>query len=88
MREAFPWILRPFYKLMTITFFAPQEKGAYTSVFAAAAPIVKEKPEIYKGAYLSPVAKIGKPLKKSTNPELASDLRNTTESILKDLGVL
>lgn len=73
---------------MAITFFAPQEVGAYTSVFAAAAPAVKEKPEIYKGAYLSPVAKIGSPLKRSNDLQLAIDLRNTTESILRDLAVV
>jgi hypothetical protein len=67
-----------------MSFIAP-DAGAYTSTFAAASPIVKEKPELYKGAYLVPVGKIGQPSPQTLNKELAIELRETTEKIVKDL---
>lgn len=88
MRDALPWFLRMIHNLWGYFFFASPEVGAYNSVFAAASPAIKEKAQLYKGAYISPIGKITKPLKRSNDPELAIDLRNTTEKILKDLGVI
>lgn len=62
-------------------------KGAYTSVFAAASPIVRENPDKYKGAYLEPVAQLGKPYEQALNDGLAKELWETTEEILKEIGV-
>jgi hypothetical protein len=40
---------------------------------------------LYKGAYLVPVGKIGKPSPHALSEELATELRETTEKIVKDL---
>ncbi|KAF4615731.1 hypothetical protein D9613_012455 [Agrocybe pediades] len=68
--------------------FVPQRQGAYTSVFAAASPKVKLNREKYAGAYLEPVAKVGKPTKYGEDMRLAEELWETTESVLKEIGVL
>lgn len=73
---------------MARLFFKPLEIGAYNSVFAAAAPIVRENLEHFKGSYLSPVGKIGISLKTANDPVTALELRKTTETILRDTGVL
>jgi len=68
--------------------FKSQEVGAYNSAFAAAASAVRENPNQYKGAYLLPVGKIGVSLKIADDPVTATELRQTTENILRDIGVL
>ncbi|KAF8903480.1 NAD-binding protein [Gymnopilus junonius] len=78
-------------KLIEVVFgslFKSWRQGAYTSVFAAASPEVRQNKDLYKGAYLTPVAKITKPSKSATNAKLATELYDTTESVLKELGVL
>ncbi|PPR03222.1 hypothetical protein CVT26_008070 [Gymnopilus dilepis] len=68
-------------------FFKPWREGAYTSVFAAASEEVRQKKELYKCAYLEPVAKITEPSRSATNDKLATELYETTEEVLKELGV-
>ncbi|KAF8909345.1 NAD-P-binding protein [Gymnopilus junonius] len=63
------------------------EQGAYTSAFAAASPEVHQNKDLYKGAYLTPVAKLTEPSKSATNAKLATELYDTTESVLKELGL-
>jgi hypothetical protein len=86
--DGFSFFLKPVYKLCVTMLFKPVDVGAYNSTFAAASPIVKEKPELYKGAYLVPVGKIAKPSPQALNEELATELRASTERILRDLKVL
>ena len=72
---------------MSSTFFASSADGALNSVFAAAAPTVRANAENYKGAYLRPTGVIGIPNKDALKVELAQELWETTETILKEIGV-
>lgn len=65
-------------------FILTPEWGSYTSLFAATSPIVRANPEKYKGAYLVPYGKIGKPNANARNEQFAKDLWETSE---KALGV-
>ncbi|EMD32269.1 hypothetical protein CERSUDRAFT_88268 [Gelatoporia subvermispora B] len=80
-------VVRVVFNALRVAFFADPSKGSYTTVFAAAAPAVRADPDKYKGAYLEPVAKIGKPSADATNAALATELWETTEKILVDIGV-
>jgi hypothetical protein len=63
----------------------PPDRGAYTSVFAAASPVVRTNAVEYKGAFVVPFGKIGKPHANAQNPQFAKDLWETSE---KQLAVL
>ncbi|KDQ54353.1 hypothetical protein JAAARDRAFT_209454 [Jaapia argillacea MUCL 33604] len=65
----------------------PPSEGAYNSVFAAVSPVVRSKPAEFRGAYLMPVGKISNPSKLAQSDELAKELWDTTERVLKHLGV-
>jgi len=67
-------------------FFMLPEPGSFSSCFAAASPLVKASPQ-YKYAYLEPVGKIGKIGKNAKRDDLAAELWETTEKILRDLGL-
>ncbi|KAF9559291.1 NAD(P)-binding protein [Agrocybe pediades] len=67
---------------------AKPKEGAYTSLFAAAHPEVKQKREKYDGVYLVPVGKIGKISENARDERLARELWETTERKMKELGVL
>jgi len=58
-----------------------------TSVFAAASKEVRRERERYKGVYLTPVGKVTTPSKYAIDERLATELRQTTEEVLKDLGL-
>lgn len=78
---------RAFGSLVMKLFFKPAEKGAYTSVIAAASPEVKKKPDAYKGSYLEPLEKIATPSKPACNTELSKELWTTTEVFLTNIGL-
>jgi len=82
-----PYIGRLFEAVLGSLFFKSWRQGAYTSVFAAASLEVHRNKDLYKGAYLVPVAKIVEPSKSATNAKLATELYETTETVLKELGV-
>lgn len=63
----------------------PPEKGAWTNVFAAASPKVREEPNKYKGAYLVPAGKLKKPGANALNAQLAKDLWEISEKQLAAL---
>ena len=63
------------------------EVGAYTSCFAAASPLIRQNPEKYKGAYLFPVGVFTEQGANAKKADLALDLWETTESILKALSI-
>ncbi|KDQ62504.1 hypothetical protein JAAARDRAFT_30409 [Jaapia argillacea MUCL 33604] len=63
------------------------EQGSYTSLFTAASPVVRARSEEFKGAYITPVGKITKPSASAQSDELAAELWETTENLLKDLGI-
>ncbi|KAF9564497.1 NAD-P-binding protein [Agrocybe pediades] len=68
-------------------FFSSWRKGAFTSAFAAASPEVRNKADVYKGVYLTPIAKITVPSKSARSAKLADELYDTTEAVLKELFV-
>ncbi|TFK48485.1 NAD(P)-binding protein [Heliocybe sulcata] len=68
-------------------FFSTPSVGAYPSVFAAAAPVVRAEADRYKGQYILPGNKITKTSKDAESTTLAADLWDTTELLLKQLGV-
>ncbi|RDB30491.1 hypothetical protein Hypma_007324 [Hypsizygus marmoreus] len=68
-------------------FFAVPEVGAYTSCFAAASPKVRDNPDKYKGAFVEPVGIITEPSDIAKREDLALELWETTERVLKDEGI-
>ncbi|KAG1783743.1 hypothetical protein EV702DRAFT_1055273 [Suillus placidus] len=59
-------------------------QGAYNSAFAAASEEVAEQREKYKGAYLTPVAKLTEPKKVAKDEGLAKELWDTVEKFLEE----
>ncbi|KAI0959136.1 hypothetical protein AcW1_004052 [Taiwanofungus camphoratus] len=80
-------ILSPLYTFIANAVFTPPTKGAYSTVFAAAASEVRTRPEKYRGAYVVPPGKRGRESKQSQSQELAKELWDTTQKILQDIGV-
>ncbi|KAH9843558.1 NAD-P-binding protein [Rhodofomes roseus] len=76
----------PLYSFIANAFFTSPEKGAYSTVFAAAAPEIREDP-MYKGGYIVPPGKLGSVYPPTEDPELGKELWETTEKILADIGV-
>lgn len=68
-------------------FFVTPEVGAYNSCFAAASPLIRQHPEKYNAIYLVPVGVIQAPGKNAQRDDLARDLWETTENVLKDLAI-
>ncbi|KAF5857994.1 hypothetical protein ETB97_004993 [Aspergillus alliaceus] len=59
--------------------------GALTPIFAAAHPLPLIEKEKYGGAYLVPFGKLGETSEDGRNGQLAKDLWNTSEQVLKDV---
>ncbi|KAJ3985816.1 hypothetical protein F5890DRAFT_1552851 [Lentinula detonsa] len=83
------WPLPWFWKPIVALAISDPEHGSYTSVFAAAAKVVRDEKEKYKGAYLDnkPVGKIEVPSKAARDDELADDLRRLTEELLRSFDI-
>ncbi|KAF4615754.1 hypothetical protein D9613_012425 [Agrocybe pediades] len=84
----FGWVLQLISPLM----FTSPRKGALNSAWAAASPEVrlgswKEGGEKYKGVYVLPVGVLDAPSESATSERLARELWDTTEGILKELGI-
>ena len=58
-----------------------------TSAFAAAGKDVVQDTVRFKGVYFTPVAKIAEPSKAAQDERLAKELWETTESILREMGL-
>ncbi|KZP18129.1 NAD-P-binding protein [Athelia psychrophila] len=65
----------------------PAERGADTSLFAAASPQVRASPEKYKGAYLVPMGQIKHPSGPAMDPKNAADLWEASEKQLAAIGL-
>ncbi|PPQ66637.1 hypothetical protein CVT24_006929 [Panaeolus cyanescens] len=68
-------------------FFMRPEPGSYTSLFAGASPLVRNFPGKYKGRYLEPVGWVGEMSENAKREDLAGELWETTERLLRDMGV-
>ncbi|KAH9835137.1 NAD-P-binding protein [Rhodofomes roseus] len=74
--------------LLIRALWTPPARGAFTSVFAAAAPVVRAQMERYKGAYLQAPGRIGAPPHADArNPALARELWDTTNRLLEEMGI-
>lgn len=69
-------------------FFKTTIYAAASLTIAAAGEHIRTDAEEYKGAYLVPVAKIGKTPKAGDDKELAEELRDTTLSLVEGWGLL
>ena len=61
------------------------KEGAYTMLFAATAPEVREQREKYAGKYIVPFGKVQRPKKGARGDEKARILWESTEKIMDDL---
>ncbi|KAF8600688.1 NAD(P)-binding protein [Ceratobasidium sp. AG-I] len=61
--------------------------GAYTSVFAATNPIIRAKPENYKGKYLVPMGKVATTSSLGEDAELAKKLWALSETVIAAGGI-
>ena len=81
-------IIGPLANFVLGKVFETPTAGAYTSVFAAASPIVKAERDKYKGGFLWPVGKLGDPpAPQIESKELAEEVWATTETLLKQWGL-
>ncbi|KAG9018409.1 hypothetical protein FRB93_000112 [Tulasnella sp. JGI-2019a] len=71
----FGWLLLPYINIRSM----PVAKGAYTTLFAAASPVVKDRKKEFAGAYLKPLGVIATPKKETLDPVIARDLWETSE---------
>lgn len=76
----FPWPIRA---LLRVAVFVPPNEGAWPSLFAAAAPEVRENEEKFAGAYMEPPAgSVAKPhvqARGETGVRMARELWQATE---------
>ncbi|KAH9947937.1 NAD-P-binding protein [Amylocystis lapponica] len=80
-------ILSPLYRAIANLFFPPSWKAAYSTVFAAASPVIHAELDKYRGSYIVPPGKLARPSKLAENPDLAKELWETTERVLEDLAI-
>lgn len=67
--------------------FKPVERSGDHTAFAAASPVVRERAQDYKGAYLTPIGKISQPSAEARSEQNAIDLWATSEKQLAELGL-
>ncbi|KZS97413.1 NAD-binding protein [Sistotremastrum niveocremeum HHB9708] len=79
----FPTLVERFISL----FFMTPAAGGVTPAFAAAAPIVRQNANKYKGAYLEPYGRFGAKRKEVQSEELGKELWNTTEKIVAEMAI-
>ncbi|KAJ8482844.1 hypothetical protein ONZ45_g14808 [Pleurotus djamor] len=79
----FPSITSPALRWMMYT----PEEGAYTSLFAAASPVIRAEKDRFKGAYVKPFGVVIEPLKQTKNAEIGEELVAFTEEFLREVGV-
>ncbi|KAF7354217.1 NAD-binding protein [Mycena venus] len=69
-------------------FFKSSREGAMPVVFAAAGPeVIGPEHAKYKGAYLTPMDVVATPSKSAQDPRLQKELYETTERIVRELGL-
>ena len=80
-------LLSPIYTLIANLTFAKPTKGAYSTVFAAASPLPRKDSAKYKGAFLKNPGTHSSANPVGEKEELRVELWETTEKVLKDLGL-
>jgi NAD(P)-dependent dehydrogenase (short-subunit alcohol dehydrogenase family) len=75
-------------RLIMTLFFKTWDQGAYNSAIAAASPVVRQNPDVYRAAYVQgDYGKVKKPTADASNPEAATELWEVTSNYLKGIGV-
>ncbi len=67
--------------------FTSLDEGGFGPVWGASAKKVREESEVYKGAFLFPIGKLRKITEDGKDERLAKELWETSEEVLKELGV-
>ena len=85
-------LLGPLLRIIFRLTFLRSDQGAYSTVFCAASPAVREQRERYQGVYVAPDACFGgaisaPPTSLAESTELAEELWATTEKIVADMGL-
>ena len=85
-------VVKAIMHLVHPLFFRRAPAGAHSVVFAAAHPAVREERDKYRGAFVEPDDVRGAVLAKPRAPqgesaELAEELWNGTEEVLKGMGL-
>ena len=79
--------VRPLFKVVTSLFFIAPTKGAVSSSFAAAAPVVRAEADKYKGSFLTETGGFNKVPATGKDDALAKEFWDTSEALLKEIGV-
>ncbi|KAI0717571.1 NAD-P-binding protein [Cerioporus squamosus] len=80
-------IVGALYRLIALLTFQTPAQGARSTVFSAASPIPRAQPNNYRGAFLGSSCKVAKPSKTVQKTELRQELWDTTEKILREIGL-
>ena len=79
---------RSLAKFLMGIFFKTWDQGAHNSTFSAASPLIREHPEIYRGAYIEGnYGKVGTPSKNARDADVAADLWKTTQGFVESIGL-
>ncbi|KAF9044241.1 NAD-P-binding protein [Panaeolus papilionaceus] len=86
--DSIPPYLRSFAKFVGGFFFGPWRNGGMSVAWAAAGKEIAASRETYRGKYVEPVATIVTPSTAAARDErLASELWESTEEVLRELGI-
>ena len=85
-------LIGPMWAAVLALFFATPSRGAHSTVFAAASPVVRANRTLYKGAYVAPDelhgGRISKPPNaKANDAGLAEELWLTTERVVSGFNL-
>jgi len=72
-------------KVLLRVFSIAPDKGALTSLFAAASPVIAQERQKFKGSYLIPYGRIKEPSPTARDAKLAADLWKTTKLVISEL---
>ena len=77
----------PFFSFIAPWIWTAPSVGGENSVWAAASKAPKEQSGLYEGSFVKPVGKIMKLNETSGSERLAKELWETTEKVLKEIGI-
>ncbi|KAM5540685.1 hypothetical protein V8D89_005716 [Ganoderma adspersum] len=80
-------VLGPLYRAVAFLTFTAPATGALGPLFCAVSPVPRAEPRLYRGAYLDPPAKLSRCSKLAESRELAGELWDTTERVLREIGI-
>ncbi|TDL16838.1 NAD-binding protein [Rickenella mellea] len=72
---------------LTKPFLYTAEEGGHSITLPAASPVVRQNPELYRGALLKHISKVSPKPKIGQDEALAKELIDSTEKFLQEMGV-